>query len=1146
MSAVSEARVERTQLRTAQLIEQAQDAVARRTDQMFVGLLIFQWISAIVLAIWVSPLTWSGSTSHTHPHVWAAVFLGLAIIALPVGFGLMRPGRELTRHIIAIGQMLSSGLLIHLTGGRIETHFHVFGSLAFLAFYRDWRVLITATVVTAVDHITRGVLWPESVYGTVVGSNWRWVEHAGWVAFIDIFLIYSCIRGQRDICAAVERQVEVESARENVEEQVRERTLELRDSEERFRGALEHAAIGMALVAPDGTWLRVNSALCQIVGYTPDELLGRKFQEITHPDDLAADVAQVERMLAGLIPTYQMEKRYIHKNGQAVWVLLSVSLVRNSAGEPLHFVSQVQDITDQRKNEEELRQTRGQLMDAIESLDAGFVMYGPDKRLVVCNTRYKELYATVAQAMIPGAAYEDILRTAYRVNPSLMGEGTEEEWVASRMAIFREAKEPTEHPMGDRWIRISDRRTRDGGAVSLRTDITVLKRAQEAAEAASRAKSDFLANMSHEIRTPMNGILGLTDLMLETDLTSEQRESLNLVKSSGDALLTVINDILDFSKIEAGKLDLDPVPFLLRDTVGDTLKSLALRAHAKGLELTCDIPAEVPDAVVGDSGRLRQVLTNLVGNAIKFTDKGEVGVRAEHVTNSTDKICIRFTVHDTGIGIPKEKQAAIFDPFTQADGSTTRRYGGTGLGLTITTRLVELMGGRIRVESEPGKGSAFHFEVVFEKANGSVMKPVLRPLSKLRGIAVLVVDDNPTNRRVLEEALRVWEARPMCVDSGPAALIELRRAATGGEPYPLILLDAMMPDMDGFTVAEHIAREPDLAGAAVMMLTSADRQGDAARCRSIGLAAYLVKPVKMVELQRAIASALGQEGSGSNPGLSRNGTKKHIVPSAPVTTQTRSLRILLAEDNAVNQRVAVRLLQGLGHTVTVANHGGEAVAAMDHNRYDLVLMDVQMPEMDGFEATRLIREKEAATGQHTPIVAMTAHAMKGDRERCLAAGLDEYLSKPVERDELLRILSWAADSSEDVVAPEGPAVNNEPSEPLPPAIDRVTAIGRLGGDEELFAELAGLFREEGQRMIQEIRQGLAAGDAVGVQRTAHGLKGAAGYLGGTRTAEAAHRLELIGASRDLSAAPAAFQQLQEEIDRLLTELSATNLQTASA
>ncbi len=1164
MSAMSEVRDERAQKRIQELIIQAQNIVSRRTDRIFIGLLLFQWLGGIFFAFWTAPLTWNGATASTHPHVWAAVFLGLAIISAPVALGLLWPRHVLTRHIIAIGQMLSSGLLIHLTGGRLETHFHIFGSLAFLAFYRDWRVLITATLVTALDHFARGLYWPESFYGTSIGAHWRWIEHAGWVVFTDIFLIYSCCRGQEDIKWTAEKQVELERARENVEQQVRERTRELAESEERFRGALEHAAIGMALVAPDGRWLRVNRALCQITGYTAEEMLRMKFQDITYPADLPADAKRLDCMLNEGVSTYHMEKRYIHKHGHVVWVLLITSLVRDAAGEPLHFISQMQDITDRRRSEEELRRTRGQLMDAIESLDAGFAMYGPDERVVVCNTKFRELYPLVAHAMAPGTSYEEIIRAAHRIisnNGRIKTEissdmaqidpfirnfietKSEDEFVAAQLAIFRGVDLTNEHPLHDRWIRMSDRHTRDGGLVSLRTDITALKRAQEAAEEASRAKSEFLANMSHEIRTPMNGILGLTDLLLETELSPEQRESLSLVKSSGDALLTVINDILDFSKIEAGKLDLDPIPFLLRDAVCDTLKSVALRAHAKGLELTCDIPATVPDAVVGDAGRLRQILTNLVGNAIKFTEKGEVGVRLELLSEADGIFGIRFSVRDTGIGIPKEKQGTIFDPFTQADGSTTRRFGGTGLGLTISTRLVTLMGGRIWVESEPGQGSTFSFEVRFEKASGSAIKTTARPLAKLRGLSVLVVDDNPTNRRVLQETLSFWEARPTCVDSGPAALAEIRRVAALGEPYPLILLDAMMPDMDGFSVAEQIAREPDLAGPAVMMLTSADRQGDAARCRAIGMAAYLVKPVKMVELQRIIAMALGEDGSGSKTGLSRGNGKKTIVPdTAP--TKKRSLRILLAEDNAVNQRVAVRLLQGYGHVVVVANHGGEAVEALSKGPFDLVLMDVQMPQMDGFEATRAIREREAATDQHTPIIAMTAHAMKGDRERCLAAGMDEYLSKPLQREELLRILNWVAEQLEDDTTP--PVMRGEEERPDSPAtIDIAAAIKRLGGDEELFAELSELFRGEGPRMIQEIREALETGDALAVQRIAHGLKGAAGYLGGTQTVDAAYRLEAIGASGELAQAPRVFQELEMEVDRLLAELNARGYQTAS-
>ncbi len=389
--------------RVAELANQARHAVAWRTDRLFVGLLVFEWVFAVGLAVWVSPFTWAGASYHTHPHIWAAVLLGLTVISLPVALGLFRPGQTLTRHVIAIGQLLTTALLIHLTGGRIETHFHVFGSLAFLAFYRDWRVLVTATVVTAADHIIRGYLWPESTYGTTVGVEWRWVEHAAWVVFIDLFLVYSCIRGDREIQVTAERETELETARAGVEEQVRVRTAELQESEERFRGALEHAAIGMALVAPDGRWLRVNPALCDIVGYTEPELLSRTFQDITHPDDLSADLEQFDRLISKEIEAYHLEKRYIHKAGHAMRILLSVSAVRDVAGVPLYFVAQVQDITERKRAEDELRRTRGQLDDAIESLNAGFVMYDENERLLVCNTRFKELYplcwATIRNAI---------------------------------------------------------------------------------------------------------------------------------------------------------------------------------------------------------------------------------------------------------------------------------------------------------------------------------------------------------------------------------------------------------------------------------------------------------------------------------------------------------------------------------------------------------------------------------------------------------------------------------------------------------------------------------------------------------------------------------------------------------------------------
>jgi CheY-like chemotaxis protein len=541
------------------------------------------------------------------------------------------------------------------------------------------------------------------------------------------------------------------------------------------------------------------------------------------------------------------------------------------------------------------------------------------------------------------------------------------------------------------------------------------------------------------------------------------------------------------------------------------------------------------------------VLTNLVGNAVKFTDQGEIVVRAERVTEdgrgargepaggSTTKngedYRIRFTVSDTGIGIPPNKLKAVFEAFTQADGTTTRKYGGTGLGLTISQRLVELMGGRIWAESEVGKGSAFHFEVRFQRARASVERSVVLP-GDLKGLMVLVVDDNATNRRVLSETLRNWGAAPTCAESGPAALEELRRAAAAGTPYPLILLDAMMPDMDGFAVAEQIGRDPVLEGAVIMMLTSADRQGDAARCRDLGFAAYMIKPVKATELNRAITAALP-----SAP-----------VPVAPVKAaaqsgvRVRPLNVLVAEDNLVNQRVVVRLLEKYGHAVTVAGDGRQALAALDRDRFDLILMDVQMPEMDGFEATKHIRQREG--GHLIPVVAMTAHAMKGDRERCLAAGMDDYVSKPVQRDELVRVLTWAAgracagaDTPAQAKEPVAVSEQTPPPVGLPPAVDRAAAIDRLGGDEELFAEVAAVFQSDAPKMLEEIRRAVSNGDAAWVKRSAHGLKGAAGYVGGKPAAEAAHALEMMGSSGDLSAAPRALETLNREIDRLTAALA---------
>jgi PAS domain S-box-containing protein len=1052
----------------------------------------------------------------------------------------------------------------------------------------------------------------------------------------------------------------------------------IRESEERFRSAIDHAPIGMALVALNGHFIQVNRSLCEIVGYTESELLFRDFQSITHPDDLETDLGYMRAMIEGKINTYQMEKRYFHKSGQIVWILLSVSLVHDRKGDPLYFIAQIQDITERKEADEKLRLNEALLRTVIDATPDWIFIKDRNHRYLLANQSYaNSLYLSpqdfVAKTDIDLGFPEDIvkgneekgIRGFWADDREVMESGKakfiEEEpaVIDGRELIFSTVKVPLKDTSGWVWgvlgfahditarkqaeerLRKSKQRFRtllesaseaiiaieiDGtitlvnkmaeqvfgyhrneligqkasmlvpnqfreedaqlrveafanadaqvitremiglrkgneefsmtlsisiidtgeGKISLGfiSDITERKRseeqlreAKESAESANRAKSEFLANMSHEIRTPMNAVIGMTGLLLDTDLSSDQQEFVEVIRTSSDALLTVINDILDFSKIESGKLDLEWHPFDLRDSIEESLDLLATKASEKNLNLAYTIDSQVPGTIVGDSTRLRQIFVNLINNAVKFTQLGEIvvsvsarplleeelwdassGYQSSH--SSSPLYELHCVVEDTGIGISKDKMGVLFQSFTQVDASTTRLFGGTGLGLAISKRLAEMMGGTMWVESELGKGSKFHFTIKAAAAPSQVQIYLKSSQPELKERRLLIVDDNSTNRRILELQAESWGMKPCVAGSGQQALEWMLR----GDLFDVAILDMQMPDMDGMQLATEIRKMRTKAELPLIMLTSVGKRGREDQEENFSI--FLTKPIKPSQLYDALIGLLTGKASRRVRQLS---SKRGFT----ALSHQNPLKILLVEDNVVNQKVALRILERMGYRADVAGNGIEAIQALERQHYDVALMDVQMPDMDGLTATREICRRWSRD-ERPRIIAMTANAMQGDREECMAAGMDDYLSKPVDTEELIEALER---SNKDIV----PAGN------CPNVIDKTLDFSVLASvfsfenneDREAVEDLINIYLENAAQQLSQIEESLKLRDTQGAHELAHAIKGGSSSLGAHRMAELSSELEKIARKGSLNGTEELLNSMKIEFESIQQVLKST-------
>ena len=921
----------------------------------------------------------------------------------------------------------------------------------------------------------------------------------------------------------------------------------------------------LCIAGTDGYFKYLNPAWETTFGYSRKELFSRPYIEFVHPDDQQATVSEAAHVASGR-STLSFENRYRCKDGSYRWLLWS-AIVRAEKG-LIYCVAA--DVTERKR--EDVRLAAQYAVTRVLAEAPDLVVGAPKILQAICEglgwsvggiwrvDGKENVLRCVETWHVPSARLEDFDRVTRALTLAL-GKGLPGRvWSNARPVWIEDVTQDANFPraaiaareglhaaacfpillgsevlgaleffsheiqqpdakllemMGAIGSQIGQFIERKNAEDALRVYADDLEVARNRAEQATRAKSEFLANISHEIRTPMNAMIGMTELALATRITREQREYLTAVQGSADALLALVNDLLDFSKIEARKLQLDRVGFQLRDALEDTMRVLAPRAHKKGIELACHIDPSVPDTLVGDPLRLRQIVLNLVGNAIKFTDRGEVLVQAQVESRHDQKVQMHFSVRDTGIGIPPEKQQVIFEAFSQADSSTTRRYGGTGLGLAISAQLVELMGGTISVESEPGLGSTFHFTAWLDVEEAGAEEASGRWHS-MTDLPVLIVDDNATNRRILEEVFSNWRMRPVAVEGGRAALAALEKSSREAQSFAVVLLDGHMPDLDGFELAQRITRDQRYRRTRVVMLTSAGEPEDVARCGKLGISAYLTKPVKQSELFDVVVSVL------SDPVVEK--------PKSPKKTRAkRGLRVLLAEDNQVNQLVASRILEKLGHQVTVVSSGRQAVSAAQAGKFDVIVMDVQMPEMDGLEATAEIRRWERTTGKHVPIIAMTAHAMKGDRERCLEAGMDGYTSKPIRIKELEQAISKLVPT----VSVDVPVSKSDEAEPV---IDHRAVLEGFGGNRRLLSQSIRLFLADYPQRLAEIREAICRGDANALARAAHALKGSVGNFALKDVFAIAQRLETMGRKGELATAGQQCIALESELALVSTQL----------